>query len=118
MKWKRCSKCKDLKPVEYFWKRGNGFQSVCIECSKKEYIKNKDRKKKYDKERRAKEKKEEYVCMRCDEFVANVKNNSMYWCFHCLLKYEKEWKQKIKVEVINFAIRRSKYYKERNGAVQ
>lgn len=122
MKWKRCTKCGDLKPVDRFWHKGNGYQSKCIECSKIEYRENKEKKKKYDKERYQKIKKEhhqeEFVCMRCDEFVANVRNNQLYWCFHCLAKYEKELKQPIEVQVINPVIRRSKYYKERINAIQ
>lgn len=115
MKWKRCGNCKDLKPVDSFWKKDGGYQSKCIDCMKKEYQKNKKKKKLYDKIRyeNNKQDKEEYVCMRCEEFVANVKNNVMFWCFHCLFKYEKEWKQKIPVEVINPVIRRSNYFKER-----
>lgn len=121
MRWKRCSKCGDLKPVSSFWKKGNGYQSKCIKCLKAEYIDNKEQKKEYDRKRyqknKTKTKKEEYVCMRCDEFVANVRNNQLYWCFHCLKKYEEEWKQPIEVRVINPVIRRSEYYKEKMSAV-
>lgn len=91
---------------------------------KQEYKENKQKKREYDRLRynklkREKEKnEEEYVCMRCDEFVANVRNRQLYWCFHCLFAYENEWKQKITVEVINPVIRRSKYYKEKMDAIQ
>lgn len=118
MKWKRCNRCQNLKPIDNFWKKGNGYQSKCIKCMKMEYQQNKDKKKEYDKiryqkVREEKEKEIEFICMRCEEFVANVKNNVMYWCFHCLFKYENESKQKIPVEIINPVIRRSKYFEER-----
>jgi len=119
MEWKRCGKCKDVKPIDCFWRKGNSYQSKCIDCMKLEYQENKEKKKEYDriryqKVKEEKEKKIEYVCMRCEEFVANIKHNVMYWCFHCLFKYEKESRQKILTEVINPVIRRSKYFKERN----
>ena len=124
MKWKRCSRCKDLKPIERFWRKGDSYQSKCIDCMKIEYRENREKKREYDRLRYEKTKREkeenekEYVCMRCDEFVANVRNNELYWCFHCLFTYQDEWKQKIKVEVINPVIRRSKYYKEKIDAIQ
>jgi len=64
-------------------------------------------KKEYDKKRYNKIKEErlkngiDHLCMRCEERYANVLNNQLYWCFNCLEKYEKEYKCKIKVEVID-----------------
>jgi len=113
MKWKRCTECHDLKPLDHFWKKGTGYRSQCKKCLSKKI--NKEKKKEYDhkrylklKEEKEKNKDVEYVCMRCEEYVANVRNNSMYWCFHCLKKYEEEWKTKIKVEIINPVFKRSK----------
>jgi len=110
MKWKRCSICNDLKTIDNFYKKYDGYSSACKKCIKEKNIINKDIKKEYDRKRYLKKKKEkqleDIVCMRCDLFYANVKNNQLYWCFHCLEKYEKELKQSLKVEVIRKTMRR------------
>ncbi len=105
MEWKRCSKCKNLKPVECFWRQGDGYRSQCKDCMReklytKEY---KDKKKVYDKKRYLKNKtnkKKKFICMRCDKKEAKVKHGVMFWCFDCLFKYEEENNQKLSVEVL------------------
>lgn len=117
MEWKRCSKCGNLKRIDNFWKQGDKRRSACSKCLTEQVDKNK--KKKYDKNRYLKNKKkiakEEPICSKCQNRFANVKNNQIYWCFNCLLKYEKEYERKIPVEIID--IRRRKYVqliKEKN----
>lgn len=109
MEWKRCTKCKVLKRINNFWKQGDSHRSRCIDCLTKSI--DKEKKKEYDKERYLKRKnkiaKEEPICSRCQKKFANVKNNQIFWCFNCLLKYEKEYKRKIPVEIID--MRRRKY---------
>jgi len=105
MNWKRCDVCHDMKNLSEYWKQGNSYRNTCKSCMKLIYNnpEKKQKKKEYDKARYEKNKsikKDIIICMRCDKYQANVRNNQLYWCFNCLEKYEREWKQKIKVEVI------------------
>lgn len=100
-----------MKYITEYYKQNDYYRSVCKSCMKLKIDKKK--KKVYDHNRYLKLKKKKIfkkklVCMRCDKYVANVRNNELYWCFHCLEKYEVEWKQKIKVEILNYIIRKVK----------
>jgi hypothetical protein len=103
MEWKRCKSCGNLKAIDNFWKKHGEPRDYCIECERKKV--DKEKKKEYDRNRYSKTKKrkpkEKIVCFRCGTNIANVKNNQLYWCFDCLKKYEEEYKQKIKVEIID-----------------
>lgn len=104
MKWIRCKSCGDLKQEIEFYKLGDERRNVCKKCMHDKYFSNKEKKAKYDKERYEKKKREEkderHICMRCGKYYANVRNNELEWCFHCLKHYEEVYEQKIKVEII------------------
>ena len=104
MEWIRCNVCGNLKQEVEYYKSNGVIRKTCKECIKEKYTFDKNKKAQYDKKRYEKIKKEKtetrHVCMRCGEYLANVKNGELEWCFHCLEHYEKTYKQKIKVEVI------------------
>ena len=112
MKWIRCNICQDLKQEVDYYKNGDNRRKTCKKCMQEKYFLDKKKKKEYDKKRYKiiKEKKVDnrHICMRCGKYYVNVRNNELEWCFSCLLKYEKEWKQKIKVELISSTIRKKK----------
>lgn len=112
MKWIRCNVCKDLKQEVDYYMAGDERRKTCKKCMKEKYFLDKEKKKEYDRQRYIKLKENKvdnrHICMRCGKYYINVRNNQLEWCFHCLRKYEKEWKQKIKVEVINSSIRKIK----------
>jgi hypothetical protein len=111
MSWKRCKDCKLLleKEVNFYEIDSGRYFSICKKCVKKNNDLKKEKKKEYDKKRYLKKKKEERdICMRCDKYYANVKNNELLWCFHCLEKYEKELDIKLKIEIINKTIKKVK----------
>lgn len=112
MKWIRCNVCKNLKQEVDYYKNGDERRNTCKDCMNEKYFLDKERKKEYDRQRYLKNKKTQTkkrnICMRCGKYYVNVKNNQLEWCFHCLEKYEKEWKQKIKMEVVNSSIRKVK----------
>jgi len=112
MQWIRCNVCKDLKQEVEYYNNGDEKRKVCKKCMKEKYFLDKEKKKEYDKQRYFKNKKSKYdnkhICMRCGKNYINVRNNELEWCFHCLRKYEREWKQKIKVEVLSLTIQKVK----------
>ncbi len=112
MQWIRCKVCNNLKQEVEYYKNREERREICKDCMKEKYFLDKERKKEYDKKRYLKnktnKKEKRNICMRCGKYYVNVKNNQLEWCFHCLERYEKEWKQKIKVEVTCFSIRKLK----------
>jgi hypothetical protein len=110
MQWQRCNKCGNMKPLDSFWKINKKPRKICIDCEKKYQEENKERKKEYDKSRykESKDRTEIPTCFRCGKHKANVINNQLYWCFNCLKKYEKEYGQKIKVEILDTKKRKVK----------
>jgi len=104
MEWIRCNVCHNLKQEVEYYKNGDERRKTCKECMKNKYFVDKEKKAEYDKKRyyKIKENKQDarHICMRCGEYYANVKNNELEWCFHCLEHYEQVYNQKIKVEII------------------
>lgn len=97
--------------IDNFYKiEEDKYFSKCKKCIKEENKEKKEIKKEYDKkrylEKKKKKKNEKIICMRCNKYYVNVKNNELYWCFHCLEKYENELNQKIKVEIIDKTIKK------------
>ena len=112
MNWIRCKECNDLKQEVEYYKNGNARRRICKACMQKKYFLDKNKKKEYDKQRyeqiKKNKKETRNVCMRCGKYYVNVRNNQLEWCFHCLEKYEKEYKLKIKVEVVMPFLRKVK----------
>lgn len=107
IKLKQCAKCKEIKPVENFSRRGNGYVYRCKECEKqyykdnieqkreharqyarinKEYYRqyrevNKDKKEEYNKQyyETNKEKQKEYVKQWREDNLEHAKEYSKQW---------------------------------------
>jgi len=111
MQWIRCNVCNNLKQETEFYMNCGIRRKTCKKCMKLRYPIDKKNKKEYDSVRYLKNKinkKERNVCMRCSKYYVNVKNGALEWCFECHKRYEDQYNQKIKVEIISSVIRKVK----------